>query len=254
VTDPPVLEQIRVSFLPTSLRRLVDKALSLAGKEAAAIEELHAESRATVRRMAERDPRLRGRIDKAYAYAVFPSVGKATAVVGGAFGKGEVFRSGRVIGYAGLVQLTIGVQLGGQTFSEIIAFDDERALDRFKSGRTSFAANASAALVKAVGATSASPDRGTTVFVSSDGGLMLEAAIGGQKFIFKPAVLGRMKSGPRLPKRSVGSGVRKAANSTRQKRPAKARKTAGGAKKPRGRPVARAGRQGGSRTRRTQSS
>jgi len=204
--------------------------------------------------MAERDPWLRGRIDKAYAYAVFPSVGKATAVVGGAFGKGEVFRGGRVIGYVGLVQLTLGVQLGGQTFSEIITFDDEHALERFKSGRTNFAANASAALVKAGAATSASPDRGTTVFVSSDGGMMLEAAIGGQKFIFKPAVLGRTKSAPRLPKRSVGSGLRKGANSTRPKRPATARKTAGGAEKPRGHPVARASRQGGSRTKRAQSS
>jgi len=207
-----------VSLIPTSLRRLVTKAFSLAGKEAAALEELHAESRETVRRMAERDPRLRSRLDRAYAYAVFPSVGKATAVVGGAFGKGEVFRGGRVIGYAGLVQLTIGVQLGGQTFSEIITFDDESALGRFKSGRTSFAANASAALVKAVGATSASPDRGTTVFVSSDGGMMLEAAIGGQRFIFKPAVLGRMKSEPRVPKRSAADNHRGAESGKRKKR------------------------------------
>ena len=206
-----------MSLIPTSLRRLATEAISLAGKEASALEELHSESRATVRRMAERDPGLRERIDQAYAYAVFPSVGKATAVVGGAFGKGEVFRSGRLIGYAGVVQLTLGLQLGGQTFSEIVTFDDRRALDRFKSGRTTFAASASAVLVKAGAAASARPDRGTTAFVSSDGGLMLEAAIGGQKFFFKPAALGRMKSAPRLPKRSsavsktsgTGQGERK---------------------------------------------
>lgn len=207
-------------LIPTSLRRLATEALSLAGKEASALEELHAESRATVRRMAEQDPGLQERIDDAYAYAVFPSVGKATAVVGGAFGKGEVFRGGRLIGYAGLVQLTLGVQLGGQTFSEIITFEDRSALDRFRAGRTRFAASASAVLVKAGAAAAARPDRGATVFVSPDGGMMLEAAIGGQKFIFKPAVLGRTKSAPRVPKRSsAGNKRRGTGNAKRKQRP-----------------------------------
>lgn len=193
-----------MSLIPTSLRRLATEALSLAGKEASTLEELHAESRAAVHRMAEQDPGLQEKIDKAYAYAVFPSVGKATAIVGGAFGKGEVFRSGRLIGYAGVVQLTLGLQLGGETFSEIVTFDDRPALDRFKSGRTTFAASASAVLVKAGAAASARPDRGTTAYVAADGGMMLEAAIGGQKFFFKPAVLGRMKSAPRRRLRRTG--------------------------------------------------
>ena len=93
-----------------------------------------------------------------------------------------------------MVQLTIGLQLGGETFSEIVTFEDRAALDRFKSGRTTFAASASAVLVKAGAAASARPGRGTTAYVAADGGMMLEAAIGGQKFFFKPAVLGRMKS------------------------------------------------------------
>jgi lipid-binding SYLF domain-containing protein len=185
-----------VTLIPQSLRKLFSKAFSLAGKEAEALEELHAESRATVHRMAEEDPALQQMLDRAYAYAVFPSVGKATAGVGGAFGKGEVFRGGNLVGYAGLLQLTLGVQLGGQTFSEIVAFENTDAFDRFKAGRTAFAANASAVLVKAGAAASSNYTSGALVFVSSEGGMMLEAAIGAQKFFFKSAALGRTRSAP----------------------------------------------------------
>jgi len=191
-----------LNLIPQSLRKLFSKAFSLAGKEAEAIEELHAESSATVHRMAEEDPGLQQLLDRAYAYAVFPSLGKATAVIGGAFGKGEVFRGGKLVGYAGLLQLTLGVQLGGQTFSEIVVFENGEAFDRFKAGRTAFAANASAVLVKAGAAASSNYTSGALVFVSSEGGMMLEAAIGAQKFIFKPAALGRTRSAP-APRRPV---------------------------------------------------
>jgi lipid-binding SYLF domain-containing protein len=184
------------SLLPTPVRKFISKALSLAAKEKEAIEELHEESKATVRRMTEEDPGLKPLLDRAYAYAVFPEAGKASAVVGGAFGKGEVFQGGQLVGYAALVQLTLGVQLGGQTFSEIVAFKDKAALQRFKSSRTAFAASASAVLVKAGAATSNNYQSGVMVFVSSEGGMMLEAAIGAQKFVFKPAALGRTKSAP----------------------------------------------------------
>ena len=196
-------------LLPQSVRRFVSKAFSLAGKEQAALAELHQESRAAVRRMCEKDPGLQRLLDEAYGYAVFPSVGKATAVVGGAFGKGEVFQRGKLIGYAGLVQLTLGVQLGGQTFRQIVAFRDQAALARFKAGRTAFAANASAVLVKAGAAASAGYESGALVFLSSEGGMMLEAAIGAQKFIFKPAALGRTKTAPRPPRNKPGAAAAK---------------------------------------------
>jgi lipid-binding SYLF domain-containing protein len=207
------------SLLPAPVKKFMSKALSLAGKEKAALEELHAASRATVHRMAEDDPGLQHVLDGAYGYAVFPAVGKATAVVGGAFGKGEVFQRGQLVGYAALVQLTLGVQLGGQTFSEIIAFQDRAALERFKAGRTAFAANASAVLVKAGAATSNDYQSGVMVFVSSEGGMMLEAAIGAQKFIFKPAVLGRAKAAP-SPKRKPAKRTTRGARKSSQSRPA----------------------------------
>jgi len=79
------------------------------------------------------DPSLQAFLDKAYGYAVFPSVGKGAVGVGGAYGKGEAFERGTKIGYCDLSQATIGIQLGGQTFTEIIAFEEKA---RWTTSRT----------------------------------------------------------------------------------------------------------------------
>lgn len=141
---------------------------------------------ATLERLEQKDRGLKQFLKKAYGYAVFPSVGKAALVVGGSYGHGEVFERGKRIGFATLAQTTIGVQVGGDTYSEVIAFESKETLDRFKKGRLAFAANASAVLVKAGAAGTADYEKGVSVFVYSEGGMLLELAIGGQKFKFRP--------------------------------------------------------------------
>jgi lipid-binding SYLF domain-containing protein len=178
----------------SNLRRIVSKAFGVLEKEEQVIEELHRESQAAIKRIDAIDPGFQEMLERAHAYAVFPDVGKAAAVFGGAFGKGEVFKDNQLVGYAAVAQLTIGVQLGGQTFTQVIAFESKEAFERFKQGKTAFAASASAVLVKAGAAASADYQKGAKVFVYSDGGMMLEAAIGGQRFLFRPAVLGRAKA------------------------------------------------------------
>src|SRR5215470_9463764 len=126
------------------------------------------------------DPSLQAFLDKAYGYAIFPSVGKGAVGVGGAYGKGEVFEQGRKIGYCDLSQATIGVQLGGQTFTEIIAFEDKAALENFKNGSLKFAAQATAVALKAGASANAKYTDGVSVLTASEEGLMVEAAIGGQ--------------------------------------------------------------------------
>ena len=180
--------------MPTSVTGLIAKATSALKMEASVLETLHGDVKSKLKRLNEIDPGLQPFLDKAHAYAVFPSVGKAGLVLGGAFGKGEVFKNGKLSGYAGLVQLTIGVQLGGETLVQIVAFENEPTFARFKQNKLAFAANASVSLVKAGAAKSARYEKGAAVFVYTEGGLMLEAAIGAQKFIFKPAALGRGKS------------------------------------------------------------
>jgi hypothetical protein len=166
-------------------------------KEAFILQTLDGRARAVLNRLASIDPALRQSLDDAYAYVVFPSVGKASALLGCAFGKGEVFKGGGLVGYAGTVQLTLGVQLGGYTFSEIVVCKDKQSFDRFKSGRIAFAAGASAVLVKSGAAGAVNYQRGVAVFVYPEGGLTLEAALGVQKFVFRPAGMGRLKSAPR---------------------------------------------------------
>jgi len=143
----------------------------------------------------------------AYGYAVFPTVGKAGFVVGGAYGKGKVYRDGSVTGETSLTKASIGLQLGGQAFRQIIFFQDQRAYDDFTSGSFEFDAAASAVAITAgaqakagtagssAGASAgpatgaqaaASYRKGMAVFVHIKGGLMYELAIGGQKFSFKP--------------------------------------------------------------------
>lgn len=141
-----------------------------------------------------------------YGYAVFPTVGKGGIGIGGAYGKGQVYEKGNVTGTASLVKLSIGFQLGGQAFSEIIFFQDKRAYDDFTSGRFEFDASASAVVITAGAQAKAGTEgvsggasvnnegeyasvgysKGMVVFVHTKGGLMYEAAIGGQKFSFTP--------------------------------------------------------------------
>ena len=143
----------------------------------------------------------------AYGYAVFPTIGKGGLGIGGAYGKGQVYKGGKVTGTASVVKLSVGFQAGGQALSEIIFFQDKRAYDDFTNGNFEFDAEASAIAITAgvdakagtQGATagaSAGPDtavqagtkyrKGMAVFVHQKGGLMYEAAIGGQKFGFTP--------------------------------------------------------------------
>ena len=149
------------------------------------------EAVATLRMLEKKDPGLKKLLNKAYGYAVFPSVGKASLVVGGSYGKGAVFCKGKFVGYATIGQTTIGIQIGGDTYTEVIVFQDRKDFDNMKRGKLSFAADASAVLVKAGAAAARGFGNGTRAFVYGSGGMLLEAAIGGQKFNFKPAGAGQ---------------------------------------------------------------
>lgn len=122
----------------------------------------------------------------AYAYAVFPSIGKGASGIGGAFGAGTVFEQGRPIGKAKLSQITLGFQFGGQSYRQVIFFETDDDLQRFKKNKFEFAAGASAVLVKEGASTNIDYHEGVAVFNITKAGLMYEAALGGQKLKFKP--------------------------------------------------------------------
>ena len=151
-------------------------------------------------------------IDDAYGYAVFPSMGKGGIGIGGAHGKGEVFVGGKKVGKTKMSQITYGLQLGGQVYSQMIFFRDERAFDDFTSGNFEFGAQATAVALTAGAQASASSGgggntssgtdadsskvnaddkqydkrSGMATFTIAKGGLMYEATLGGQKFKYEP--------------------------------------------------------------------
>ncbi len=141
----------------------------------------------------------------AYGYAVFPTIGKGGIGVGGAFGKGRVYVKGKHVGDTSMAQVTIGFQLGGEGFSEIILFEDERAFNEFAKGNFEFGADAQAVAITAAAGAKASTTggsagasggkkdaatagkyyKGMATFTIVKGGLMYEASVGGQKFTYK---------------------------------------------------------------------
>lgn len=134
----------------------------------------------------ERDPQIIRFFDNAYAYAVFPSVGKGAFIVGGAHGNGRVYKGGEIVGSAELVQATIGLQMGGQSYSEFIFFKDEAAFGNFTAGNLKFSGQASAVAVTLGASADVAYEEGVAVFTLAKGGLMYEASIGGQSFTYSP--------------------------------------------------------------------
>lgn len=149
-------------------------------------EDLEASARSTLARLYLMDETLEPFLAKSAGFAVFPGVGKGGAIVGGAYGRGVLIENGQVVGYTDLSQATIGLQLGGQKFAEVVAFERSRELTEFKRGEFSFTAQASAVALKSGAAKTAKYELGVAVFVEPLAGLMAEAALGGQSFTYQP--------------------------------------------------------------------
>jgi lipid-binding SYLF domain-containing protein len=143
--------------------------------------------------------------NSAYGYALFPTIGKAGFIIGGAYGKGRVYEQGKHIGNTAMTQATVGFQLGGAGFSQVVFFQDKRALTEFINGNFEFGAEAQATAITAAAGASAntagssatasggknnasttggSYNKGMSTFTITKGGLMYEATVGGQKFSF----------------------------------------------------------------------
>jgi lipid-binding SYLF domain-containing protein len=144
------------------------------------------EARETIALFKKTDPGLSRFVDHAVGYAVFPTVTKGAVGVGGASGSGIVFEKGKAVGKAHVTQGTVGAQIGGQTYSEVIFFETVPALTDFKNGALALAAQVSAVAASAGAAKDAKYQDGVAVFTHRKGGLMAEASVGGQKFRFEP--------------------------------------------------------------------
>ena len=144
--------------------------------------------------------------DNSYGYALFPTVGKGGIGIGAAHGSGRVYEQGKYVGDTTMNQLSIGLQLGGQAYSQIVFFEDKRSFDEFTSGNFEFSADANAVAITAGASASASTagssagasggkndattagnyHKGMAVFTVAKGGLMYQAVLAGQKYKYKP--------------------------------------------------------------------
>ncbi len=150
-----------------------------------------AESTATAFR--EADPSLSRFFSDSVGYAIFPRVGKGAVGIGGAYGRGVLFERGEPTGRSTLTQVTIGPQLGGEAYSEVVFFETPAALARFKKSEYAMAAQVGAVVAASGASANARYAQGVAVFTLPRSGLMAEASVGGQRFAFTP--VGAMAAG-----------------------------------------------------------
>lgn len=145
-------------------------------------ESLEASAAKTIARLKETEPSLSAYFDSAAGYAVFPEVAKGGLIVGGSRGDGVLFERGTATHYVTVSAGSIGAQIGGQVFSEIIFFQTQSELAHFKAGSFELDAGASAVAARKGATAAADYVKGVAVFVSGERGLMAEASVGGQQF------------------------------------------------------------------------
>jgi lipid-binding SYLF domain-containing protein len=148
--------------------------------------ELTKEAKTMLDEMIAASPGLKTYLNKSYGYAMFPKVTKAGLGIGGAGGKGVVYQGNKITGQANLSQGSVGLQAGGQQYSEVIFFENKAAYDNFINNKLKFDAQATAVALDKGASVDVAYKDGVAVFTQATGGLMFEASLGGQHFKFKP--------------------------------------------------------------------
>jgi lipid-binding SYLF domain-containing protein len=149
-------------------------------------ESLQQSAQAALNEMTTTDPTLREVLDRSAGYAIFPEVGKGAFIVGGAYGRGVVYERGKMIGYADISQASVGFQAGGQSYSELVVFMSQDALNNLRGGKFDVGANAEAVALTQGIARQANFSKGVGVFVVPRGGLMAGISVQGQILDFVP--------------------------------------------------------------------
>jgi lipid-binding SYLF domain-containing protein len=149
-------------------------------------EKIISESKKAKEGFLKTDPSMSSFFSNSSGYVIFPKMGKGGLIIGGSGGHGAVYEKGNAIGTAKMAQVTVGAQVGGQSYREIIFFENKEALQRFKDNKVEFTSQLSAIAVKSGASKNAKYADGVAIFTEGLEGLMAEASIGGQKFSYKP--------------------------------------------------------------------
>ena len=147
--------------------------------------ELQSKANTTMAQFRNSDPDIAKQMASAYGMAIFPDIAKGGLGVGGAGGRGVVYESGKMVGYSTMSQATIGLQAGGQSYSQMILFENRQAFNNFTGSNWQMSAQATAVAAASGAGATAKYREGVIVYVLNMEGLMAEASVGGQKFNYE---------------------------------------------------------------------
>lgn len=149
-------------------------------------DDLVADSQSARANVVANHPNVSNLFNQAVGYAIFPNAGKGAYIIGGASGNGTVYQNGKLIGYADMKQIDIGLQAGGKAFVEILFFESQEALDEFKQGSYELSANASAVILEEGVSAEVDFEDGVAIVTMPKAGAMAGISVGGQRFEFHP--------------------------------------------------------------------
>ena len=149
-------------------------------------EDLKAKAEEAVGNFKLADPGLTNFFAKAAGYVILPKVGEGGFIFGGEKGDGLVYEKEKLTGKVTMKGFSVGAQVGGGSFAEVIFFETAEGLKAFKETKYEMSAKAKANVAASGVSQNAKYDQGVAVFTLPTSGVMLAAAIGGQKFEFSP--------------------------------------------------------------------
>lgn len=146
---------------------------------------LQTSAHATLDEMIARNRAIQDVTRNAYAYAVFPSIGKGGVLVGGAYGQGILYENGVPTGFVAVEQASLGAQLGGQSFAELLVLHTTDDVAALKSGNFTAGADLGVVVLSAAASTQTNFNPNASVFVMPRGGLMVDISINGQRIKYQ---------------------------------------------------------------------
>src|ERR1035438_6172503 len=161
--------------------------VALASTLTARAEDLQVKAQEALTNFKLADPTLTNFFAKAAGYAILPGVGEGGFIIGGEHGDGLVYQKDKLVGKVSMSEVSIGAQVGGGSFAEIIFFETKAALQSFKTAKWEMSAKAKANVAASGVAENAKYEQGVAVFTLPKTGAMVAAAVGGQKIDAEPA-------------------------------------------------------------------
>ncbi|MFV9483223.1 lipid-binding SYLF domain-containing protein [Christiangramia sp. OXR-203] len=176
------MKNLNVYLKKTGLLMLFIGIVSCGSTKTGDMTDLKADATEAKAAMTAAEPNLAELFTTSAGYAIFPNVGKGAYIIGGASGNGIVYENGTMVGYANLKQVDVGLQVGGKAYREVIFFENEEDLNKFKAGDYELSGNATAVILEKGKSKTIKFTDGTAVATMPKAGAMVGVSVAGQRF------------------------------------------------------------------------